>query len=393
MKIRSLILNRYTLIAVLLALAGGGWWWFHAEGAKVGAERFRTEALVKGEVAQTVSANGTLNPVVLVSVGTQVSGTVKKLYVDYNAKVTAGQVLLELDDSLYRAQARQSAANVASAHASLDLAQANAARMQALFKQEYVSRQELDQSVQALKSAQAALAQAQAQLEKDNTNLSYGVIRSPVSGTVVDRQVDIGQTVAASFQTPTLFKIAQDLSKMQIDSAFAEADVGVVKAGQPVKFRVDAYPNRGFDGVVKLVRLNPTTTQNVVTYDVVVAVDNPEQILLPGMTAYVNIQAAKKSDVLLLPNAALRFRPQGELAKSLKALMPEKAKAGSGKGGDAPRALVYVLKGSDVRPVVVSTGITDNRYTEVVSGDLKAGDQIVLEDTAAVGNRPGGRPF
>ena len=270
-------------------------------------ERYKTQAVDQGEVAQNVSANGTLNPVTLVSVGTQVSGTVKRLVVDYNSKVEKNQVLAELDDTLLAAQAGQDAANLRSAKASLELAVASEKRMQTLFAQDYVARQDLDQAVQTRKSAQAAVEQQQAALAKSRANVGYAVIRSPVSGIVVDRQVDIGQTVAASFQTPTLFKIAQDLTKMQIDSAFAEADIGQIKEGQPVRFNVDAFPNRTFHGVVKVIRLNPTTTSNVVTYDVVISVDNPDQLLLPGMTAYVNINVAKKSDALLVSNAALRF--------------------------------------------------------------------------------------
>src|SRR5207249_3243253 len=193
--------------------------------------------------------------------------------------------------------------------AALELAVANEARMRQLHRQGFISQQELDQVEEAAKAARAQLALAQAQLEKDRTNLAYTVIRSPVSGVVVDRQVDVGQTVAASFQTPTLFLIAQDLSRMQIDTSFAEADIGSIRVGQPVHFKVDAFPDRSFQGTVKLIRLNPVTQQNVVTYDVVIAVDNPDQILLPGMTAYVNIVVARRQGVPVVSNAALRCRP------------------------------------------------------------------------------------
>src|SRR5438046_2280164 len=254
------------------------------------AERYRTEVVRLGEITQTVSANGTLNPVVLVRVGTQVSGTVSKLHADFNDRVHEGEVLVELDDRLFRAQVHESEAKVGDARAALGLAGANEARMRQLHRQGFISQQELDQVEEAAKAARAQLALAQAQLEKDRTNLAYTVIRSPVSGVVVDRQVDVGQTVAASFQTPTLFLIAQDLSRMQIDTSFAEADIGSIRVGQPVHFKVDAFPDRSFQGTVKLIRLNPVTQQNVVTYDVVVAVDNPDEILLPGMTAYANIR-------------------------------------------------------------------------------------------------------
>jgi HlyD family secretion protein len=362
-------------------------------------QQYRLQALEKGDISQTVSANGTINPVTLVNVGTQVSGTVKKLYVDFNSKVEKGQVLLELDDALLSAQQEQSLANVQNAQATLELATANEARMRSLFSQEYVSRQELDTAVQAKKSAEAQLKLAQATVERDRANLAYSVIRSPVSGVVVDREVDVGQTVAASLQTPTLFKIAQDLSRMQIDANFAEADIGNIRAGQSVHFTVDAFPDRSFIGAVKEVRLNPTSQQNVVTYDVVINVDNPEKILLPGMTAYVTIVVAERKDVLLVPNAALRFKPAssdikkpsaGQTSES-KNSVDRPASTGGAKTSKHKRdgfsGKVYILlKKDELKPVNVSLGITDNRNTEIVDGDLKAGDQIVVGEAQAGGN-------
>ncbi|HRC61448.1 MAG TPA: efflux RND transporter periplasmic adaptor subunit, partial [Candidatus Propionivibrio aalborgensis] len=214
-----------TLIALIaLAFVGGGIFWYRSNVALAPEQRYKLQTLEKGDLTQMVSANGTLNPVVLVNVGTQVSGTVNKLYVDFNDKVEAGQPLLELDSSLLAAQSRQTSANVINVNASLELARANESRMKSLFEQEYVSRQELDQAVQARKSAEAQLAQARAAADKDRVNLAYTTVRSPVSGIVVNRVVDLGQTVAASLQTPTLFQIAQDLSEMRIDTSFAEAD-------------------------------------------------------------------------------------------------------------------------------------------------------------------------
>ncbi len=376
MKLRSLLWNKFTLLLILAALGAGGYVYWKKTHAPSLEERYKTQALEMGDVTQTVSANGTLNPVVLVNVGTQVSGTVRKLHVDFNDKVSQGQPLAELDPALFQAQAGQSDASVSNAQAALELAQANEARMRGLFSQEYVSRQELDQAVQALKSARAQLALARAQSQKDRTNLAYTVIRSPVSGVVVSREVDTGQTVAASFQTPTLFKIAQDLSKMQINSSFAEADVGNIQVGQPVRFSVDAFPNRTFRAVVKQRRINPTTVQNVVTYDVVVAVDNPEQILMPGMTAYVNITVAQRKNVLLVPNAALRFKPADAAGKNEKASRKEERRKGAG-------ATVYVLENDKLKPVAITTGITDNKFIEVTSGSLKAGDAVVIEENAA----------
>lgn len=388
------------ITAVALAAAGAAFFlWKQVNTPKL-EERYKLQAVDRGDIRQSVSANGTLNPVTLVNVGTQVSGRVAKLYVDFNSKVEKGQVLLELDDSLLAAQARQSAANVDSAAAALDLAQANEKRMAALLAQEYVSRQEYDQSLQALKAARAQLALARAQADKDRVNLGYAVIRSPVSGVIVARSIDVGQTVAASFQTPTLFQIAQDLSNMQIDSSFAEADIGAIRVGQSVRFSVDAFPNRSFSGEVRQLRLNPTTQQNVVTYNVVVSVDNPEQILLPGMTAYVSIGVAERQDVLRVPNAALRFRPEGEATAKPEAGMRKPAaadggasEAGNGRGEgrgkrsrDSSSGTVHVLRGGELVPVRLTLGITDNRFTEVIDGELRADDRIVVGEAVANGS-------
>ena len=250
------------IVAGLGVAASAGWYAIQHGQKKTPDQLYRLESVKKGDITQTVSANGTLNPIVLVNVGTQVSGTVTQLYVDFNDKVEKGQPLLELDRSLLAAQARQSAAAIGNISATLELARANEARMKELFAQEYVSRQEFDQAVQARKSAEAQLAQARALADRDQVNLNYTTIRSPVSGIVVDRVVDRGQTVAASLQTPTLIKIAQDLSEMRIDSSFAEADIGKIKEGQKVRFTVDAFPDRSFTGEVQQIRLNPALTQN-----------------------------------------------------------------------------------------------------------------------------------
>jgi HlyD family secretion protein len=262
--------------------------------------------------------------------------------------------------------------------------------MRNLFAQDFASRQDLDSAVQAKKSAQAQMQLAQATVEKDRANLAYSVIRSPVSGVVIDRSVDVGQTVAASLQTPTLFKIAQNLSNMQIDANFAEADIGSIKVGQSVRFTVDAFPNRTFKGRVNLIRLNPTTVSNVVTYDVVINVDNPEQLLLPGMTAYVNIAVAERKDVLLVPNAALRFKPPITDTKKSATNPKNEAQKSSGRadgtanfGGGKPKrdefsGKVYMQIATELKPINVTLGITDNRNTEIVSGELKVGDQVVL---------------
>ena len=399
------------------ALIGGGVWYAKQRAAMNPEQRYKLATIEKGDVTQTVSANGTLNPVVLVSVGTQVSGTVRKLYVDFNDKVEKGQPLLELDDALVSAAERQSAANVVSAQASLELAQANEARMKALFAQEYVSKQEYDQVRQALKAAQAQLALARAQNDRDRANLGFTVIRSPVDGVVVDRIVDLGQTVAASFQTPTLIKIAQDLSEMRIDTSFAEADIGLIREGQKARFTVDAFPNKNFTGEVQQIRLNPTNQQNVVTYNVRINVANPDHLLLPGMTAYVNIGVAKRQGVLLVPNGALRFKPADAaekkaengtkpastatvgsagpaMAPGMGAGMDGGGMAGKGAGDrkgkkrDGQSGTVHLLDGDEIRAVSVQLGITDNRNTEIVGGDLKEGDRVVTGENASGSGKP-----
>lgn len=382
------IIQNSLLSLVVLALLAGAYYFYQAKNQLHPEDLYKFADISQGDIEQAVSANGTINPVTLVSVGTQVSGRVSKLYVDFNDKVEKGQVLLELDDALFTAQIAQSQGNVRNAEASVELAKANEARIRSLFEQEYVSRQELDQSVQALKSAQAQLATSRAQLQRDRTNLSYSIIRSPVSGIVIDRQIDIGQTVAASFQTPTLIKIAQDLSKMQIDTSFAEADIGNIKVGQVAKFSVDAFPNLNFEGMVKQIRLNPVTTSNVVSYNVVISVDNPEQILLPGMTAYVSIVFAKHDNVLLVPNAALRFKPKqddGESPANGGAGKNREAKRGGGikpaadkqNADGLGRGKVFVLE--DGKPVMheVKVGITDGKFTEIIAQDLQVGNQVI----------------
>jgi HlyD family secretion protein len=392
------------------ALIGGGVWYAKQRSAMNPEQRYKLATVETGDVTQTVSANGTLNPVVLVSVGTQVSGTVRKLYVDFNDKVEKGQPLLELDDALVSASERQSAASVVSAQATLELAQANEARMKALFAQEYVSKQEYDQARQALKVGQAQVALARAQNERDRANLNFTVIRSPVDGVVVDRIVDLGQTVAASFQTPTLIKIAQDLSEMRIDTSFAEADIGLIREGQKARFTVDAFPNKNFTGEVQQIRLNPTNQQNVVTYNVRVNVANPDHLLLPGMTAYVNIGVAKRQGVLLVPNGALRFKPadaaekkaeNGQKSASTAAMAPGMGAgmdgggmAGKGPGDkkgkkrDGQSGTVHVLDGDEIRAVSVQLGITDNRNTEIVGGELKEGDRVVTGENSTVTTKP-----
>lgn len=360
-------------LAALLAV--GGYYYWQSRTLSANQPGYKTVTVDRGDIAPSISANGTLNPVVLVSVGTQVSGTLKQLHTDYNARVKAGQVLAELDPALFEAQVGQSEANLANARATLALAEAKEKRARELVGKGFISKTQMDEARQALDSAQAQVALSRAQLERDRTNLRYSVIRAPISGVVVARNVDVGQTVAASFQTPTLFTIAGDLTRMQIDTSVAEADIGSLKPGLPVRFAVDAFPERQFPGAIKEIRLNPAIQQNVVTYNVVIAVANPDGVLLPGMTAHVHITMNQRQDVLRIPNAALRFKPPRE----------EEEKPGRPAVAKQPRAgtTVYRLVEGQLKPVVIRTGVSDANYTEVLAGELKPGDQLVVKALTA----------
>ncbi len=367
-------------LVVVVAVAVLAFWGYSTWKKPVDSQRYRTLTLGRGDVAQTVSATGTLNPVRVVSVGTQVSGTVEKLYVDFNSQVKENQVLLELNTDLTQAKLAQSQASLNSANAKLALSQTKAKRMRELFQQQYISRQELDDAEADVVANIALKAQVQAQVQTDSINVANTVIRSPVSGVVIDRSVDEGQTVAASFQTPTLIKIAQDLTKMQINASFSEADLGKLKTGQTASFRVDAFPNENYQGVVRQIRLNPTTLQNVVTYDVVIDVANPDLKLLPGMTAYVDIVLEERSNVLLVPNAALRFKPTIAKDKKAVATNTDTVKTGR-KGGRSGMAKVYTVVQGELKDIKFKTGISDGKFTEVLGSELKEGTSVVVSDS------------
>ena len=366
--------NKLFILAVisLLAIAATTlWYWVGPPSAKKGGERYKTQVVERGNIAQNITANGTLNPVVLVNVGTQVSGTVFRIHADFNAQVKAGQVLAELDPALFQAQLRQSEANLMSAGAALKLADNKMSRNRALKEQGFISGDALEQTEQQLNAARAQLAVSTAQLARDRTNLNYSVIKSPISGVVVARNVDVGQTVAASFQTPTLFQIAKDLRQMQIDTSVAEADIGQLRIGQQAKFTVDAFREREFTGTVKQVRLNPTIQQNVVTYNVVVAVANDDELLLPGMTANVRFTVNLKNAVLRAPNAALRYKPTDAHADA-------DATATKRRG----KPVLHKLEDGKPVPINIKTGITDGSYTEIVEGEIKEGDKLVVREIA-----------
>ncbi|MDR1056965.1 MAG: efflux RND transporter periplasmic adaptor subunit [Coxiellaceae bacterium] len=361
-KREFIVLSSFLIFSIII----GYFFFWHGRILSKETTQYRTEKVHRGDVVQTVSANGTLNPVVLVNVGTQITGKVQKIYADFNDHVTSGQVLLELDSTLLKTEVAQSVALVNKAQANSALADANVQRSHSLYRNKFISKQEWDQLLQVQRSNAAELKLAQAKLAKDWANLDYATIRSPVSGVVVNRQVDVGQTVTASFQTPVLFLIAQDLSEMQIDSSFAEADIGSIIPGQLVTFSVDAFPNRSFSGVVKQIRLAPTIQQNVVTYNVVVSVENKEGVLLPGMTAYVNIKITEHKNALLVPNAALRFKPKhGEVKGYNKQLSSE-------------MGTVYKLVDGILEPITCGLSISDNTYTEVTADRLKEGDNLVV---------------
>src|SRR5881227_2352326 len=274
-----------------------------------GAGNYQIATVTRGPITQAVTATGTLNPVVNVQVGSQVSGNIAKLFADFNSQVKAGQVVAQIDPALFQATVTQAEGDLASAQAGLELAKVNATRTQDLFARKTSSQADLDQAMANLHTAEASVKIKQGALDKARADLDHCTITSPIDGVVISRSVDVGQTVAASLQAPVIFAIANDLTKMQIDANVAEADVGVVKIDQNVDFTVDAFPARTFHGKVVQVRNAPITVQNVVTYDTVIGVSNPDLKLKPGLTANVSIIIAHKDDVLQIKNAALRYRP------------------------------------------------------------------------------------
>ena len=351
-------------------------------GCKGDSPSYRTDPVMRGDIQQAVTATGTVNAVTTVQVGTQVSGTIKTLYVDFNSRVKKGQLIAQIDPSTFESQVQQAQANLLSAQANLEKAQTALAndkktfeRNKELLSKNLIAQSDLDtaetnyQSDKAqVASAKALIEQAKASLNYAKQNLAYTRIVSPVEGVVISRNVDVGQTVAASFQTPTLFTIAQDLTKMQIDTNVAESDIGVVKLKQEVDFTVDAYPDTTFEGKVWQIRQAPITVQNVVTYDVVIQVNNRDLKLMPGMTANVSVVIQTRHDVLRITNAALRFR-----------FSDKPAGVGSAGAGEKKGPSVWVLENNKPKRVGITPGISDGNYTEVVSGDLKEGQQTIVE--------------
>lgn len=363
---------------VLLLVVGLGVWAFWSfTGKEDPASKFRTEKVTRGDIQAAVTATGTVNAVTTVLVGTQVSGRIKAIYADYNAQVKDGQLIAQVDPALFEAQVDQARANLNAAQANLEKAeqvfldaQRTLERNRQLLTRDLIAQSETDTAQtncdtagSQVRVAQAQKEQAAAALRTAETNLRYTRILSPVDGVVVSRNVDVGQTVAASFQTPTLFTIAQDLTKMQIDTNVDEADIGKIRLEQDVEFTVDAYADILFKGKVSQIRNAPISVQNVVTYDVVVKVDNPELSLKPGMTANVSIIVAIRNDVVQAPNAALRFRPSDR----------EKGRPLAKGFG------VWVLDNGKPKRISLTIGISDGAMTEVASGDVHEGLEVIVE--------------
>jgi HlyD family secretion protein len=414
--------NKWTIIGVLVA-AIGLLTAFSYESKKM--PQYFTEKVQKGDIQNVVQATGTINAVTTVQVGSQVSGTIQTLFADFNSHVKKNQVIAQIDPSLFQGALLQAKADLADAQANLIAAKANLDKAQAaaaqakldfnryttLAQEGVVPTQQLDTARATSQSADAAVGAAKAQVTQAGaqvqqkqaavtvaqTNLDHSTIRSPIDGTVIARSVDVGQTVAASLQAPTLFTIAQDLTKMQVYVSTDESDVGTVRAGQDVTFKVDAFPKDSFKGKVSAVRLNATTVQNVVTYTTVVDFDNPDMKLFPGMTAYVTVPVATATDVVKVPNGALRFTP--DLTADQIAALYQKAGINAGgagrKGGkgaqqsgqQASTAVVWKLNADkSVEPVQIKLGITDHTTTEVaqvVKGSLNPQDQVVTGSAAA----------
>ena len=397
---------------IAIGLAIGGYMFFNGE--RKAPVRYRTAAIERGSVVSIVSATGTINPVVSVQVGTQVSGMIKSLHADFNSRVKAGDKVATIDPEPFKARRDQAAGNLEMARSNVarsnaDLAQRKRERdrVQSLVAQEFVSQNDVDvaltnyQSAEAqLRVSEAQVKQAEAVLNAADLELKYTVIRSPVDGVVVARNVEVGQTVASSFATPNLFLIALDLTKMQVDTNVSESDIGGITEGKDAAFTVDAYPGVRFEGVIRQVRLAPINVQNVVTYNVVVAVDNEDLRLKPGMTANVSIIVAQKGQVLKVPNAALRFSPpQSERAEGASSGgKPVRADAGAGSysrdasansGGQARKVWKLGVTG-EPEPFAVHTGISDGVSTEVLDGSVADGDMVVIGVETVRGERRSG---
>lgn len=352
----------WSLFVVIILLIAGIWWFFATKTEKV---EYVTVNITRGDLRHVVTATGEINPVNTVSVGSQVSGTIENIYVDYNSHVNKGDLLLTIEPSVLQASVDEARATLDSAKSQLTLAKNDYERNKTLYDSGYIARAEMEQSQTNYEQAVQSVKRAQSQYDRAETNLSYATITSPVEGTVISRKVDKGQTVAASFQTPDLFEIAEDLSKMQIETAVSEADIGVIKEGQSVTFTVDAYPTKEFNGTVRQVRLSPTTTSNVVVYTVVIDVDNADLSLMPGMTAFVTILVSEARDIWKSQNAAF-------LVRNFKNIIPD------APDNIEPSDHMAIMRGKDVVYITYEKGLVTATETQIVSDELKAGDKVIV---------------
>ena len=354
---------------------------------KADRAEYSTVEIIRGDMRQIVSATGEIQPVNTVNVGSQVSGTINNIFVDYNSTVKKGDVLLTIEPSVLEAQVREAEASLNSSESKRNYAKSEYKRNQILYNEGYISRAEMEQSQTTYEQAEQDVVRTKSQYERAKTNLGYATISSPVDGTVISRKVDVGQTVAASFQTPDLFEIAEDLSKMQIETSVSEADIGAVREGQHVTFTVDAYPNKTFEGRVHQIRLSPTTTSNVVVYTVVIEVDNSDLSLMPGMTAFVTIIVDERFNTFKVQNSAFLIRSFDNL--------------GVETNGATPATHLAIMRDGKITFVEYTKGLVGATETEIVSDGIMDGDKIVVGKIGATsakkntsGNRGGmgGRP-
>jgi len=376
----------WLLVAGLLALAGCG---KHTMPATL-----ETAAVKRGNLTQKITATGLISAVKSVDVGSQISGTILKLFVDFNSVVTNGQVIAQIDPALYQANVHQTQGNLNNVKAALELARINEAREKKLLDDKLISQSEYDQSLASLHQAEASVEIWSATLENSKANLNYCTIHSPIDGVVIARKLDVGQTVAASFNTPVLFTIANDLTKMNIAASVSESDIGQVQTNQTAEFTVDAFPDNVFQGRVVQVRKSPATVNNVVTYDTIIAVDNPDQKLFPGMTADVSLLVAERKNVLKIPNAALRFLPPSDVVVE-GANAPTVTNEPAASQVTAPnQRTVYVSTGTAKEPKLkaarVKIGVDDGTDSEILEG-LREGDLVVTAALSAA-NKPVRRP-
>ncbi|MES2677478.1 MAG: efflux RND transporter periplasmic adaptor subunit [Pseudomonadota bacterium] len=360
-------LNKKILAIIIIGLIVSGFFGF--KFFKKESLNYITHPITKGTLVKQIQASGTINPVNIIDVGTQVSAIINKIYVNYNDQVKEGQILAQLDTSLLENQVGIDKGSLDKTKASRDLAKLTRDRNKDLFISGYIAKAQLDQAETDFKSANADYASALAQYKKSVRNLNLATIKSPVSGVVVDREVQEGQTVAASLQAPSLFKIAKDLTKMQIETAISEADISQIKNDQVVNFTVDAYQDLNFQGVVNQIRLNPTSDQNVVTYTVIVNIDNSDLKLLPGMTAFINILIDKKDDVLKVPNAVFNFKNKEHFKDKENSTQLHLEK---------DQAIIYLLDANNkISAIKVNKGLSNELETQIISDKIKEGDKII----------------